>query len=109
MGVALEGFSLQTNSKEQLVSSGVSFGTIQLLPNGQMIILAADHPTTGGYPRIANIISAHLPKLAQTSPGTKIRLLQTTIENAEDLLMQMHTELIQLKQAVKFAMVSGGW
>ncbi|CAN5791941.1 5-oxoprolinase subunit PxpC [soil metagenome] len=109
MGIALESVLLHTNSKDQLVSSGVTYGTIQLLPNGKMIILAADHPTTGGYSRIANIIAAHLPKLAQASPGTKIRLLKTTIENAEDLLIQMQNELLQLQQAVKFAKVSGGW
>jgi antagonist of KipI len=102
MGVTLHGLPLQTGDDEQLLSGGVNHGTIQLLPSGQMIILAADHPTTGGYPRIANIISAHLPKLAQAMPGSKIKFLKTSMEHAENLLLVQHKELQQLKQAILF-------
>lgn len=102
MGVTLEALPLNTGEGLQLLSGGVSFGTIQLLPNGQLIILAAEHPTTGGYPRIANIISAHLPKLAQAAPGTKLKFLETTMENAEDLLVLQQKELKQIQLAVKF-------
>ena len=70
----------------EMVSSGVDFGTIQLLPNRQLMILMADHQTTGGYPRIGNIIRAHLPRLAQLQPGTEIRLHTTNIHTAEQLL-----------------------
>ena len=104
MGITLQGLSLQTNNNDQLLSSGVNYGTIQLLPNGQMIVLAADHPTTGGYPRIANIITAHLPKLAQAAPGSKIKFLKTSIAHAEDLLLQQHKELLRLERAVRFKM-----
>ena len=101
MGITLNGPVLSQSNQEQLVSSGVTYGTIQLLPNGQLIVLAADHPTTGGYPRIANIISIHLPKLSQASPGTHIRFLTTTAGNALDLYLQQQKELIQVQYAVK--------
>lgn len=101
MGISLTGNALKLSNKEQLVSSGVTYGTMQLLPDGNIIILAADHPTTGGYPRIGNIIAAHLPKLSQVSPGTKIRFLETSIENATELMLLQQKELKQMQQAVR--------
>jgi Allophanate hydrolase subunit 2 len=71
MGYRLQG-TLSAKPNCELVSSFVSFGTIQLLPNGELIILMADHQTAGGYPRIAYVASAHLPLLAQKQPGDKI-------------------------------------
>ena len=65
MGYRLQGNELNVNEEKQLISSGVTFGTIQLLPDGQLIVLMADHQTTGGYPRIGHVISADLPFLAQ--------------------------------------------
>ena len=86
MGSLLNGPSLQLQQPMELVSSGVDFGTIQLLVGGQLIILMADHQTTGGYPRIGNIISAHLPKLAQLHAGSSIRFSITDIRTAEQML-----------------------
>jgi antagonist of KipI len=101
MGISLDGPKLIQANTEQLVSTGVVYGTIQLLPNGNLVILAADHPTTGGYPRIANIISVHLPKLAQVSPGVKLRFLTTTEPNATDLFLLQQKEIKQMQTAVK--------
>jgi len=56
-----------------MVSSGSAMGTIQVPPSGQPIIMMADHPTTGGYPRIGNVAEADLPILAQLRPGDRIR------------------------------------
>jgi antagonist of KipI len=61
MGYRLQGEALEQSRKESLVSSAVSFGTVQLLPSGQLILLMADHQTTGGYPRMATVIRTHLP------------------------------------------------
>jgi antagonist of KipI len=101
MGYRLQG-SLQTKENKELVSSAVSFGTIQLLPNGELIILMADHQTTGGYPRIAHVISAHLPLLAQKRPGEKIHFQMTTMQQAEELLLQQQQHLQQLQNACTF-------
>lgn len=84
MGYRLHGEALPQSKTESLVSSAVSFGTIQLLPNGQLVVLMADHQTTGGYPRIGHVVSAHLPKLAQMKPGNEIKFVMTTIEGAEE-------------------------
>ncbi len=67
-----------------------------------MIILMADHQTTGGYPRIAHIVTAHLPLLAQKQPGDKIYFRLTGQQEAEDLLLRQHQHLLQLQNACKF-------
>jgi antagonist of KipI len=61
MGYRLLGTPLALQQQASLLSSAVSHGTLQLLPDGQLIALMADHQTTGGYPRIAHVITAHQP------------------------------------------------
>ncbi len=104
MGYRMSGAALEVNRADQLVSSAAGFGTIQLLPDGQMIILMADHGTTGGYPRIAHIISAHLPLLAQKKPNNSIRFKITPLEAAEKKLVVQKKYLQQLQIACKFKM-----
>lgn len=93
MGYRLKGVPLVRNEKTELVSSGVHFGTMQLLPDGQLIVLMADHQTAGGYPRIGHVISAHFPKLAQLRPSDCIHFTMIDVAMAEELLMAMQQEL----------------
>jgi antagonist of KipI len=104
MGYQLAGQSLEQKNKEQLVSSAVCFGTVQLLPNGQLIILMADHQTAGGYPRAAYVISAHLPVLAQKKPNDVIKFKMTSLEEAEKKIIAQKKYLHQLQIACKFRM-----
>lgn len=106
MGYRLNGTSLKVSSHEELVSSAVNFGTIQLLPDGQLILLMADHQTTGGYPRIAHVISAHHSKAAQMRSGDKIFFRFTDQQTAEDLLIKQQQHLSQLKSACQFKLQS---
>jgi antagonist of KipI len=99
MGYHLKGPELKLNKRIELLSTGVSFGTIQLLPNGQLIILMADHQTTGGYPRIGHVISAHLPKLAQLRPSDSIQFKKTTIATAEEMLLLQQQESAIMQRA----------
>ena len=99
MGYRLSAELLHTTTHDELVSSSVSFGTIQLLPDGRLILLMADHQTTGGYPRVAHVITAHLPRLAQMKPGDMIHFKQTDIKNAEALLWKQHQHLNLLREA----------
>jgi len=95
MGYQLAGQSLNVKTKEELVSSAVCFGTVQLLPNGQLIILMADHQTAGGYPRVAHVISAHLPILAQKKPNDVIKFKMTSLEEAEKKIVNQKKYLQQ--------------
>jgi antagonist of KipI len=99
MGYQLSGVPLDLQEPIELVSSAVSFGTVQLLPSGQMIVLMADHQTTGGYPRIAHVISAHLPKLAQLRPSDTIQFKLVDMQSAEGLLLSRMKELHILQRS----------
>ncbi len=100
MGFRLEGKTLYLLDGEELVSSAVNFGTIQLLPNGQMIILMADHQTSGGYPRIAHVASFDLPILAQLGANDKLGFEIISLQEAENLIMQSEFELNYLRFGV---------
>lgn len=75
MGVRLEGPPLRhvSPAAADIVSDGVTPGTLQVPGNGQPIILLADCQTVGGYPKIATVISADLPRLGQLCPGQTLR------------------------------------
>lgn len=102
MGYRMNAEPLEVNIKKELVSSAVDFGTIQLLPSGQIIILMADHQTSGGYPRLGNIISVDLPKLAQSAINDTILFKKISIEEAEGLLIHQELELQKLKASIRF-------
>jgi antagonist of KipI len=87
--------------KESLVSSAVCFGTVQLLPNGQLILLMADHQTTGGYPRIATVVRAHLPVLAQMVAGEAFHFSLTAVAAAEGNWMAQQKLLQHLQNTCK--------
>ncbi len=73
MGMQLESEPLIQQTNQQMISSGTTIGTMQLLPNGQIVVLLQDGQVTGGYPRIANVIQADLFRLAQLPPNGKIK------------------------------------
>ena len=99
MGYRLKGPALKCKRPIELISSGVTNGTIQLLPNGQCIVLLADHQTTGGYPRIGHIIQSDIPTLVQQPPGAIIRLIPVNMETAEKINTRQSQYLQQLKNA----------
>ena len=101
MGYRLASEPLHAVINTELISSAVSFGTIQLLPDGQLIILMTDHQTTGGYPRLGNVISPYLAKLAQMNAGDKIGFNFTDHHTAENLLLKQQQHLTQLQIACK--------
>ena len=73
MGYRLEGPTLLPEGGTDILSDGICFGSIQVPSDGKPIVLMADHQTTGGYAKIATVISPDLPLLAQMGPGAKIR------------------------------------
>lgn len=101
MGFRIFGKPLYLLNSKELISTAVDFGTIQLLPDGQMIILMADHQTSGGYPRIASIILNDLPLVAQLGANDKIAFHLVSLAEAEDLIFEFETDLNFLKTAVK--------
>jgi biotin-dependent carboxylase-like uncharacterized protein len=82
MGYRLAGPALEHATGFNIVSDGIAPGSIQVPGNGQPIILLADRQTTGGYPKIATVISADLPALGQMRPGDIVRFEAVTLEAA---------------------------
>ena len=100
MGFRLQGEPIYLSNYKEILSAAVNFGTIQLLPDGQLIILMADYQTSGGYPRIANVISADLPLLAQLGANDKVAFHLISSEEAENLIIEFEKNLNLLKIAV---------
>ena len=69
VGCRLEGEPLRHQGPAEILSDGMLPGSIQVPPDGQPIVMLNDGPTTGGYPKIATVITADLPLLAQLVPG----------------------------------------
>jgi antagonist of KipI len=87
-GVRLRGEALTLPPKSQLVTEGISLGAMQVPPDGQPIILFVDQQTTGGYPKVANVIAADLRHLAQLRPRDEVRFRLVTVEEAVGFLRQ---------------------
>lgn len=104
MGYRLTGDPVFLTQPTELISTAVTKGTIQLLPNGQPLVLMADHQTTGGYPRIGHVISADIPKLAQFEPGETIRFKEMSIPEAHNRLKELDLYLTQTEIACKLRM-----
>jgi antagonist of KipI len=69
-----------------MLTEGVPLGAVQVPPDGQPIILFVEHQTTGGYPKIANVISADFHALGQLRPRDQVRFEQISIDAALTLL-----------------------
>jgi antagonist of KipI len=85
MGFRLVGPALSRSQPGEILSAPTALGTLQVPANGTPIALMADHQTTGGYPRIAEIASADVPRLAQLAPGGTVHFARCTLELAAEL------------------------
>jgi biotin-dependent carboxylase-like uncharacterized protein len=83
MGMRLIGPRLAHAHGFDIVSDGIAPGAVQVPGNGQPILLLADRQTTGGYPKIATVISADLPGAGRLKPGAVIRFSAVTIAEAQ--------------------------
>jgi len=94
MGYPLKGALLQLSKHNQYLSAAVTRGTLQLLPNGDLMVLMADHQTIGGYANLGQIILVDLPRLAQASNQTSIHFKETSIETAHKLYQNIEKKFI---------------
>jgi antagonist of KipI len=99
MGLRLEGESVPEGSGGKMITEGVSTGAVQIPSGGLPIILFVEQQTTGGYAKIANVISADLGSLAQLRPRDEIRFERVGWETARALLVEQE-ELLTSKELV---------
>ena len=100
MGYRLEGGELALREPLELISEGVTFGTMQLPAGGAPIILMADAQTTGGYPRIAEVASVDLPLVAQLKPGDRVRFRFVSLDEAQAAYLDREREIAQARAAI---------
>lgn len=98
MGCRMEGNVIEHKNGGDIITDGISFGAVQVPSHGNPIVMMADHQTTGGYTKIANVISVDLPILAQCMPGCKIHFQKVTIEEAQELYCAQKKEYAELKE-----------
>ena len=85
MGIRLSGEALKSKNGMDIISDGIVFGSIQIPNSGEPIILMADHQTTGGYAKIATVISVDLARAAQLCAGDSVKFESVTVKKAERL------------------------
>lgn len=101
MGYRLEGPTLTLKDTTQIVSEVTSFGTIQVPPDGNPIILMADRQTTGGYVKIAHVATIDLPLVAQIMPGEHMSFHEITLAQAQQLDNQREQAFGRLYQGLE--------
>jgi antagonist of KipI len=96
VGIRLDGPALALSAPLEMLSEGVTVGTVQLPPDGRAIIMGPEHPVTGGYPRIGQVIAVDLPRLAQCRPGDEIAFEWTDLTQAMEWLARREAALERL-------------
>jgi antagonist of KipI len=88
LGLRMQGPALHASNSKEMITEGVTLGAIQVTPSGQAIILFVDQQTTGGYPKIANVIGADRSSLAQLRPRDVVRFEEVSFETARALWIE---------------------
>ena len=101
MGMRLEGAAVAHEKGFNIASDGIVRGAIQVPGNGLPIILMADCQTTGGYPKIATVISTDMPKLGRMMPGADIRFEAVSVEEAEAVARDHHERKAALVDSIE--------
>lgn len=98
MGSRLDGPAIEHRQTADIISDGISFGAIQVPPSGKPIIMLCDRQTTGGYTKIAIVISADFRLLAQTKPGDRLLFEAVSIQEAQQALHDQWSALHLLRK-----------
>jgi biotin-dependent carboxylase-like uncharacterized protein len=106
MGYRLEGPALALTQPLEMISEACDAGTVQVPPSGQPIVLMADRQSAGGYPKIAYVVSADLPQLAQAMPGDTLHFAPVSLRRAEQAAMRFEQAFRQFATQAADAVMS---
>ena len=95
MGARLRGARIEHTRGHDIISDGVAWGGIQVVGDGQPIVLLADRQSTGGYTKIGTVCSFDIGRLCQVKPGQRVSFKQVTVAEAHELLRAHRAELDQ--------------
>jgi antagonist of KipI len=101
MGYRLEGLALAPDPPIEIQSEAVTFGSIQIPPDGRPIVLMANRQTVGGYPRMGEVASVDLPLLAQLPPRDTVRFEPITLESSQKLYLQRERGLALTRESLR--------
>jgi antagonist of KipI len=101
MGFRLTGPALVRRSAGELLSEPTCLGTVQAPADGSVIVLMADHQTTGGYPKIAEVAGADVPLLSQVAPGAALRFVRCTVGEAREALRRQHAQIAAMIRGIE--------
>ena len=100
MGCRLEGPEITPKETSDILSDGIAFGAVQVSSAGKPIVLLADRQTTGGYAKIATVISADLPRLVQKRMDQKVRFRAVTVQEAREACLREAEEIERLRKQI---------
>jgi antagonist of KipI len=95
-GLRLKGEALRPHKQGELLTEGIPLGAIQVPQDGQPIILFVDQQTTGGYPKMANVIAADIPRVGQLRPRDAVRFVEVLIAEARQMIDQQERWLREI-------------
>ena len=101
MGYRLDGPSIEHVYGPDIVSDGSSLGAVQVPGDGQPIVLLVDRGPTGGYTKIATVISSDIGNLAQAMPGVTIAFKAVTLADAHSILREQEAIIETIKGSAK--------
>jgi urea carboxylase len=107
MASRLQGPVLERLVEGDMLSEAVAFGTVQVPPEGLPIVLMADRQSSGGYPRIAQVVTVDLPRLAQVMPGESVCFERVELAVAQGLLLERTRHFDELRAALGASTVGG--
>lgn len=100
MGCRLDGPFIAHKDTADIISDGITFGSIQVPSHGKPIILLSDRQTTGGYAKIATVATVDIPKLVQRKTDHKIRFRAITVQEAQNLYMKEIAEIEEMRKRI---------
>lgn len=100
MGCRMEGPEIEHNGSADILSDGIAFGAVQVPDSGQPIVMLADRQTTGGYTKIANVISADFRLLGQLKSGDRVRFEKVSLAAAQEALLAQRASLRLLRHVL---------
>ena len=106
IGCRLEGPVVQHAHSADIVSDGNPFGAVQVAGDGLPMVLVADRGTTGGYTKVATVISADLPRLAQALPGDRVSFREVSLAEAHRALREQEAILERITRSAPVAFTS---
>ncbi|QNB46810.1 5-oxoprolinase/urea amidolyase family protein [Thermanaerosceptrum fracticalcis] len=101
MGYRLEGEKIQHQKGADIISDGIVMGSVQVPGHGMPIVMMADRQTTGGYTKIATVITPDLPLLAQAKPGDKVSFRSVSIDEAHSIYRIYEEKIAALKRTLR--------